>query len=120
MLKEYIKKNKKSVIAATIIFAILHIGCLIPFIYVGIKAAWDVYIYLDNVVIFGVVLLCITLVYRESKINRIRKKTKNWVDPLKEEEKAQYKKIVNPVLYETVMTIIVYFVVATIDYSIWG
>ena len=120
MLTDYIKKNKKSVIASLIIFGILHVGCLIPFIYIGIKAAWDVYIYLDNVAIFSIVLLCITLVYRESKINRIRKKTKNWGDPLKNEEKAEYKKIVNPVLYETLLTVIVYLLVSFIDYSMFA
>ena len=120
MLKEYLKKNKTSVIAASILFAILHIGCLIPFIVVGIRSVWDIYIYLDNVVIFGVVLLCITLIYREAKINKIRRKTKNWVDPLKEEEKATYKTFLNSVLYETIATVIVYLLVATIEYSIFG
>ena len=79
MLKEYLKKNIKYVKIAAIMFAILHIGCLIPFIVVGIKAAWDIYIYLNNIVVFGVVLLCIALVYREIMINSIRKKTKNWI-----------------------------------------
>lgn len=118
MLKDYLKKNIKYVKIAAVMFAILHIGCLIPFIITGIIATWDVYIYLNYVVIFGVVLLCISLVYREFMINSIRKKTKNWVDPLNPEDKAKYQTFVKSVMFETIATIIVYLLVAMIDYSI--
>ena len=121
MLTEYLKKNKKSVNAALIVTAILHFGCLIPFIYTGIaKSAWDVYIYLDYLTVFVIVLLCFTLAYRELKINKIRKKTKNLINPLSDKEKEEYKKIVNPVLYETIISIVVFILVTLIDYSLLG
>jgi len=118
-MKEFIQKNKKSVIIASIMLAIIHISsltiCLIPGINNG---AWDIYLYLDYMATFTIVLLCVMLIYREWKINSIRKKSKNYVDPLKDEEKAQYKTFVNSVLYTVFVSAIVYFVVATTYYMI--
>lgn len=118
-MKEFLVKNKKSVIVASIFFAIIHASSLILFLIPGINnSAWDIYLYLDYMATFTIVLLCIMLIYREWKINSIRKKTKNFVDPLKEEDKAKYKTFVNSVLYSTIVSAIIYFVVALTYYMI--
>ena len=51
-------------------------------------------------------------------INRIRKKTKNWIDPLTPEDKAQYKTFFNSVIYETIVNAIILFMVISAYYSI--
>lgn len=118
-MKDFLTKNKKSVIIAIILLSLIHIPSLIMFLIPGIhNGAWDIYLYLDYMATFTIVLLCIMLIYREWKINSIRKKTKNYVDDLKEEEKAKYKTFVNSVLYSTIVSTIIYFVVATTYYMI--
>ena len=118
-MRDFIIKNKKSVIVASILFVILHTISIVPFLHIGIvNDIWDPYIYLDTLAIFAIVLICIMLIYREFKINHIRKKTKNWVDPLKDEEKAKYKTFMNSVIYETIVSAVIYFIVASIYYFV--
>lgn len=118
-MKEFISKNKKSVIIAIILFSIIQIISLAPFLYNGIfYHVWDIMLYMDFLSIYTIVLLCVMLIYREIVINKIRKKTKNWVNPLSDEDKAKYKTFMNSVLYEGFINLIIYLIVYTVYMSI--
>ncbi len=118
-MKEFLNKNKKSIIIASILLFFIHLLALFPFLFIGIKKdVWDIYIYLDNLAIIVIVLLCITLIYREWIINHIRKKTKNWAEPLKDEEKKSYQTFTKSVFYQTLVSAMIYFMVASIYYSL--